>query len=298
MVSVELRLQRASKVYREGELLCGVAALTARTELRHEGVSLCVQGDVQLTHSGKSAGLVDSFYATPKSLRLLHETLELAPPGRLPAGRTEVPFEVALAARHGRPLHETYHGLYVSVQYTVACEVRRGVLTRDARAQLEFMVEARRGAAPPAAERPLQFLVSPSSLTRADAAAAPPPRFRLRGRLDSTECALGEPLRGELVLESSEAPVRSIELQLVRAEACGRADALSRQCSEVQNIQIGLGDVPRGLAIPIHMVFPRLFTCASVSAAHFQIDFSVNVVVVFKDDHLVSENFPLKLTRY
>ncbi|XP_037093629.1 vacuolar protein sorting-associated protein 26C-like [Pollicipes pollicipes] len=113
----------------------------------------------------------------------------------------------------------------------------------------------------------VEFLVSPSSLTRADAAAAPPPRFRLRGRLDSTECALGEPLRGEL-------------------------------CSEVQNIQIGLGDVPRGLAIPIHMVFPRLFTCASVSAAHFQIDFSVNVVVVFKDDHLVSENFPLKLTRY
>lgn len=31
--------------------------------------------------------------------------------------------------------------------------------------------------------------------------------------------------------------------------------------TEVQNIQIGEGNVPCGLAIPIHMVFPRLFTC-------------------------------------
>ena len=302
MASVELRLRRASKVYSDGELLCGVAVVTCRSALRHEGASLLVSGAVQLTHSGKTAGLVDAFYATPRALQLLEERLELAAPGRLPAGVTEMPFEVALTARHGRPLYETYHGLYVSVQYALNCELRRGMMARDAHAQLEFMVEQARGAAPAAAERPLQFLVTPTSLVKAERAESaptrPPPRFRLRGRLETTECVLSAPLRGELTLESCDAPVRSLELQLVRSEACGRQEALSVQSSEVQNIQLALGDVPRGLAVPIHMVFPRLFTCPSVSTAHFQLDFSVNVVIVFEDDHLVSENFPLKLMRY
>ena len=302
MASVDLRLRRATKVYTDGDLLCGVVVFSCKTPLKHEGASLLISGAVQLTHSGKTAGIVDAFYATPKSLKLLEERLELAAPGRLPAGVTEVPFEVTLSARHGRPLYETYHGLYISIQYTISCELRRGMLAKDAHAQLEFMVEQASSAAPVAAERPLQFLVTPSSLVKSErgdsSPARSPPKFRLRGRLQSTECVLTEPLKGELTLDSCDAPVRSLELQLVRTEACGRQEALTVQSSEVQNIQIGLGDVPRGLSIPIHMVFPRLFTCPSVSAAHFQVDFSVNVVLVFEDDHLVSENFPLKLMRY
>lgn len=30
----------------------------------------------------------------------------------------------------------------------------------------------------------------------------------------------------------------------------------------------------------------------------FETDFEINIVVVFADDHLVTENFPLKLTRF
>lgn len=291
-VAMELRLKRPSKVYHLGELVCGVVVLTARSDLRHDGLTLSVNGSVELTLTGKTAGVVDAFYATPKSFKLLQETLPLSAAGKLAAGVTQVPFEVALSARHSRPLYETYHGLYVSVQYTVTCELRRGVLAKDVCAQMEFMVEAARGSAPAASQRPLLFLMQPGP--------DHPYRrqFRLRGRIETTECAVTEPLRGHLILEQCDAVVRSLELQLVRTEACGRTEALSRQSSEVQNIQVGLGDVPRGLAIPIHMVFPRLFTCASVSASHFQIDFSVNVVIVFEGDDVVSENFPLKLTRY
>ena len=302
MASVELRLRRASKVYSEGDLLCGVAVFSCRSPLRHEGASLTISGAVQLTHSGKTAGIVDAFYATPRSLKLVDERLELAAPGRLPAGVTEVPFEVALAARHGRPLYETYHGLYIGIQYTLNCELRRGMLAKDVQTQLEFMVEQARGSTQAATERSLQFLMTPTSLVQTrhgdNAPARPPPQFRLRGRLETTECVLSDPLKGELTLDFCDAPVRSMELQLVRSEACGRQDALTVQATEVQNIQIAHGDVPRGLGIPIHMVFPRLFTCPSVSAAHFQLDFSINVVLIFEDNHLVSENFPLKLKRF
>jgi high-affinity nickel permease len=41
--------------------------------------------------------------------------------------------------------------------------------------------------------------------------------------------------------------------------------------TEIQNIQIGEGDVPCGLAIPIHMVFPRLFTCPTLATSSFKV---------------------------
>lgn len=68
--------------------------------------------------------------------------------------------------------------------------------------------------------------------------------------------------------------------------------------TEIQNIQIGEGDVPRQIAIPIYMIFPRLFTCPTLLTTNFKIEFEVNLVVVFEDDRLITENFPIKLTRF
>ena len=81
-----------------------------------------------------------------------------------------------------------------------------------------------------------------------------------------------------------------------------------------------------GWQIPIHMVYPRLFTCPTVSARTFkvvdipptplgtapmryspkfaelgrsvpQVEFEVNLVFLFTDGHLLTENFPVKLVR-
>lgn len=75
------------------------------------------------------------------------------------------------------------------------------------------------------------------------------------------------------------------------------------------------------------MIFPRLFTCPTLTTNNFKVgkkrftflhsflilkqvkdwqcrnsdtfaEFEVNVVVVFYDDHLVTENIPLHLTRF
>lgn len=67
--------------------------------------------------------------------------------------------------------------------------------------------------------------------------------------------------------------------------------------TEIQNIQIADGDVCRGQSIPVHMIFPRLFTCPTLATKNFKVEFEVNIVVVFQDGHLVTENFPIKLVR-
>ena len=41
--------------------------------------------------------------------------------------------------------------------------------------------------------------------------------------------------------------------------------------TEIQNIQIADGDVCRGLSIPIFMIFPRLFTCPTLTTNNFKV---------------------------
>lgn len=41
--------------------------------------------------------------------------------------------------------------------------------------------------------------------------------------------------------------------------------------TEIQNIQIGDGDVPRDVKIPIYMIFPRLFSCPTLATSNFKI---------------------------
>jgi hypothetical protein len=67
--------------------------------------------------------------------------------------------------------------------------------------------------------------------------------------------------------------------------------------TEIQNIQIGEGNVVRGLPIPMHMVFPRLFSCPTCISQLFRIEFEVNLIISFGDGFVVSENFPLTLSR-
>ncbi|XP_059395207.1 vacuolar protein sorting-associated protein 26C-like, partial [Carassius carassius] len=77
----------------------------------------------------------------------------------------------------------------------------------------------------------------------------------------------------------------------------GCAEGYARDATEIQNIQIAEGDVCRGLSIPIYMVFPRLFTCPTLETTNFKVEFEVNIVIILQDDHLITENFPLKLVR-
>ncbi|XP_023580193.1 vacuolar protein sorting-associated protein 26C [Trichechus manatus latirostris] len=83
----------------------------------------------------------------------------------------------------------------------------------------------------------------------------------------------------------------------VHVETCGCAEGYARDATEIQNIQIADGDVCRGLSIPIHMVFPRLFTCPTLETTNFKVEFEINIVVLLHADHLITENFPLKLCR-
>ncbi|KAF4523834.1 hypothetical protein B566_EDAN008069 [Ephemera danica] len=264
-ILLDVRLKRATKVYHEGETISGVVVISSPSDLRHDGITLILDGTVSLQLSAKTIGIFEAFYNSVKPVTLTTCLLEVAAPGKLPAGQTDIPFEVPLVARGSRPLYETYYGVFES-----NCQR--------------------------ATAKPVQFVISPESLQNVKERSRIP-QFKVTGRLDSTECCINRPFTGELIVHHSEVPIKSVELQLVRVETCGCAEGYSRDATEVQNIQIGEGDIPSGLAIPIYMVFPRLFTCPTLTTSSFKVEFEVNIVVVFQDDHLITENFPIVLTR-
>lgn len=298
MATVEIKLKKASKIYREGETLRGVVAITSKSDLQHQGVTLFMEGSVSLQLSAKSVGLFEAFYNSLKPIQLLDYHLELVKQGKIPGGRTEIPFEFPLKPKQGKSLYETYHGVFVNIQYVLRCEMRRSLLAKDLMKQQEFIVEYKDPSKSQGLDRkPVEFRVSPDSLENVKEREAVP-KFLVTGHLDSASCMITEPLTGELIVEHSSIPIKSIELQLVRVETCGCAEGYAKDATEIQNIQIAEGDVCRGLPIPIHMIFPRLFTCPTLATNNFKVEFEINVVIVLQDDHLITENFPIKLTRF
>ncbi|XP_011809395.1 PREDICTED: Down syndrome critical region protein 3 isoform X4 [Colobus angolensis palliatus] len=233
------------------------------------------------------------YHAGP--IQIINSTIEMVKPGKFPSGKTEIPFEFPLHAKGNKVLYETYHGVFVNIQYTLRCDMRRSLLAKDLTKTCEFIVHSapQKGKFTPS---PVDFTVTPETLQNVKERALLP-KFLLRGHLNSTNCVITQPLTGELVVESSEAAIRSVELQLVRVETCGCAEGYARDATEIQNIQIADGDVCRGLSVPIYMVFPRLFTCPTLETTNFKVEFEVNIVVLLHPDHLITENFPLKLCR-
>lgn len=295
-MALDIKLKKASKVYKEGDVVKGVVVVTTKSDLSHNGLSLTMEGSVNLQLSAKSVGVFEAFYNSLKPIQLVQYNLELAKPGKIPYGTTEIPFEMPLRAKGGtsKKLFETYHGVFINIMYTLKADMKRSLLSKDLQKVSEFIVEY--ASDEKLVEKPVDFTSSPESLENVKKQMKVPD-FLIRGKIDSVNCCITQPFSGEIVVEKSSAPIRSIELQLVRVETCGCAEGFARDPTEIQNIQLADGDVCRGLPIPIYMVFPRLFTCPTLSTSNFKVEFEVNLVVIFQDDHLVTENFPITLTR-
>jgi hypothetical protein len=247
--------------------------------------------------SSKTVGLFDALYNTVnKPITLLNQTIDLLPSGtKLSPGMNEYDFEFHLKPKGADPLYETYHGVFISITYFIKADVKRKFLAKDIQTKCQFFIQSK----PTLVESPIpvHFSISPESLQKASKEKVSIPRFLITGVIDTNICSLSTPLNGFVTIHHSEIPIQSIEIQLVRVETCGCAEGYSKDATEIQNLQIADGNICPKLQIPIYMTFPRLFTCKSISTRNFKINFELNLCIIFKDDYLITEKFPLQLTR-
>jgi len=214
-------------------------------------------------------------------------------PGRFTDGMSQVPFKFELPMKG---LFESYHGVYISVSYFINCSCERGMMQKGLARSVEFVVEC-----PEATKdevEPEPFAITPESLENVEESSISViPTFNITGRLFHKLCPVNLPFTGEITIQVSAAQIKSIELQLVRVESVMDSGNTAREATEIQNIQIGDGDMCRNLVIPLYMIFPRLFTCPTMITDSFKVEFEVNLIIVFVDGYMVTENFPIELYR-
>lgn len=299
--TIDIKLKNVDKIFRPNDIVEGRVFVDAFKGWQHNGVKMFVDGSVFLVSPSTSVGLLDAVgNPASRDIPLIREEFQVTGPGTFVGGRTEIPFEFPLRSSVNRQgLIESYHGVFISVIYSIAVECDRGIIKKPLQKKIEFFVEAPVDAIPDAI--PTVFDITPENLENVKSHELNNiPKFRVTGKLHRSNCIINRPFEGDLIIKKSEAIIKSIELQLVRVETVtldsSSANAV-REATEIQNIQIADGNVCRDVVIPMHMIFPKRFACVTVLSKTFKIEFEMTLMVVFSDGYMVTENFPIVLLR-
>ncbi|KAL0589355.1 hypothetical protein ABG067_002574 [Albugo candida] len=294
--SLSILLSRVNRIYRPHEQVQGEVIITSPNGFAHQGISVKVEGCARLKMNKKTSGIFDSGQSDIPSIELLQYHIPLISGGKVHPGVTKFPFEFQLIGADEQTLYETYHGVCVSVKYEITCDCARGLLKRSLHSSLEFIVET-------PLQEPLDNGLESFSITSGSVnnvrkqIEANAPDFQITGHIHRTNCPVDLPLTGEVTIARTDVPVKSVEIQLIRVESIIYGDKTARDATEIQNIQIGQGDPCPELAIPIYMIFPRLFTCPTMITPEFRVEFETNLVILFENGNMVTENFPIVLYR-
>jgi len=305
---VELKLSRADRVYFADEPITGkIFVINRQGEIQHSGIRLHLLGSVQMRLNEKAVGMFEAMLSNIQPISLVNQYCDIAPPGRLPEGRSEIPFSVPVAPNPDGPgvLYETYHGVNINVQYGVSGEVLRPAMRGGALATglMEFVIEdATTSRADP---KPYQFALNRASQNVISNDKNRLANFQVEGRVDTTICPITMPVTGVIQVLNSEHKIASIDLQLVRKEEITVGGKTASDISEVQSIQLADGDICHQMEIPVYMILPRLYTCPSLNTPQFAIDFEMNLVVAFQQGHnptdknalMAAYKFPVKIIR-
>jgi len=159
-------------------------------------------------------------------------SFSLSKPGnKLPSGTTEIPFVFKLQGSGAKMLYETYHGVFINIQYFLKVEMKRGLLAKDVEKSCEFIVEysvsnlniiRRCGAiihkplfiifyymyvfkpkdGEKACPKPVDFVIAPETVHKLKSKYTVP-NFKITGKLNSLICSISNPFTGEVCICST-----------------------------------------------------------------------------------------------
>lgn len=218
-ISVEIKLNRPNKIYHENvsssslsdrpielnkesfsllqETISGLVQIHCPSESKHDGIAVSALGNVGLQMGSKSVGIIDAFSNSARPMQLLCSELQLAGAGKLPLGITELAFEFTLTPpKEPNRLYETYHGIFVNVNYLVKCDIKRSFLAKSIQKTQQFVIQyvpEKR-----AELKEVNFSISPDTLQKSVKERLSIPRFLITGRLDASEWCVTKPFTGHV----------------------------------------------------------------------------------------------------
>ena len=198
-------------------------------------------------------------------------------------------------------IYESYHGVAVSVGYEISAEaVSMGKQFPSKKTKILVMVPGQ-GINPKFGRKRVtyQFKLNPKkieSIKITDQNLMP--KFEIDCFLENVNCCIDKPFNGFCNIKECSTEIKSIELQFLRNEKVLNKEFEGlAEVSEIQNLQIGDGDVIRNLEIPVFMTFPRAFCCANLETKDAIISFEMNLIIVLVNGVVIMENYPVNLWR-
>merc|ERR1719189_2571550 len=141
MTSLEIKLDKYDRVYSPNDTVTGCVIVNAPNGTGHTGIKMLVEGAVTLQLSPRSVGIFEALYNSIKPLTLVKSEFDIRKAGKFGKGEHKIPFEFPLKALPGLKLCETYHGVYISVQYLITVEMTRSMLAKNIKRSCEFIVK-------------------------------------------------------------------------------------------------------------------------------------------------------------
>ena len=315
---LEIRLDRLDRTYRVGQTVSGFLYVNnpGKSTVDHGGLRLLVEGSLKTRQSVRQHNSPFDHLISEgklKNVQLLNFPLDIAKGGDkelyLPPGETEIPFSFILSPnRLSVPLKETYNGVYISVSYVIHFQCLPNFAKRvpNPVKACPFLVIVPGQGKPQmsklTADNGIDFVLKTGEGIQErsyNAIEGKPgvPDVEIVGHIDRYYNSIDIPLSGHICVKKCSVDILSLDIQFLRVEFCATSEFNGKEQSEIQSIQTADGDVLRGVDLPIHMMFPRWYTCPSIVTDFLRVEFEVNFVIVVEGYNQFVKNIPLKIYR-
>ena len=299
-MDISLSLDSLNKVYYAGDYIQGSVLIInkSKTTMKFD-LFIKVSGFYTFRNTKENPPKTSGLQFYKKSFKALSEQYSTI--GSNNSFRFKFPLTSDGCDQNFSSLFESYHGVAVSLVYEISAQaVIVGKDFESKKSRILVLVPGQGINSKFGRKRvSYQFTLNPkkiesNKLTDQNLM----PKFEIDCFLENINCCVDKPFNGFCNIKECSTQIKSIELQFLRNEKILAKDFTGMsEVSEIQNLQIGDGDVVRNLEIPVFMTFPRGFCCANLENKDVCISFEMNLIIVLVNGVVIMENYPVNLWR-
>ena len=295
-MELQIILENFNKTYSVGDSITGTIQIKNRRNDLKYNLIIYLQGTYILSNrkSQPPTKIKETFLK--KDLKIISEgTLEKS------NNPSSIYFKFPLIPESNDNYYESYHGVVISIIYELSCNLQ--VINSNENYNSEKVkininvpgmgINSNFGCK----LVPYYFNLNNKNMENNQLQNKSLPDFNIECFINNINCNFDKPFDGYIIIHNCNVEIKSIELQFLRHEETVINNVNINETSEIQNLQIGDGDVNKNVEIPLFMIFPKTFSCASLNTPKFKVNFEINVMVVLVDGVIIMDNFPVNLWR-
>lgn len=203
-------------------------------------------------------------------------------------------FQIKFKVPSAKALTESIRGKYVSVDYLVEVQIKRGMFTSDMIFTKTFYVVF------PAPEKrptgdPIEITMDRKDLKKG----SPPVDFQAKVHLDTPVASFKRPPKGWIKVLKSNQPITAITVSYMRTETIfsEKGGSPSVFVSEVCRMQIAENDPVKNIEIPFNLEWVRILVSPDLETPQFSMNIGLKIRILFDNEGYANHVIPLKLCR-